>query len=67
VVLRCGDRVIDEVVYLDSTDGASRAYDGDLPPNATANDDTTRWCDSTCHVLHRRLRLSRRAQRFVRR
>ncbi|MBK7155796.1 MAG: lamin tail domain-containing protein [Sandaracinaceae bacterium] len=46
VVLRCGDRVIDEVVYLDSTDGASRAYDGDLPPNATANDDTTRWCDS---------------------
>lgn len=47
VVLRCGDRVIDEVVYLDSTDGASRAYDGDLPPNATANDDTTRWCDSS--------------------
>ena len=46
VVLRCGDRVIDEVVYLDSTDGASRAYDGDLPPNASANDDTTRWCDS---------------------
>ncbi|MCB9627587.1 MAG: lamin tail domain-containing protein [Sandaracinaceae bacterium] len=47
VIVRCGDRVLDEVVYLSTTDGASRAYDGALPPNATANDDTTRWCDSS--------------------
>ncbi|MEZ4323999.1 MAG: lamin tail domain-containing protein [Polyangiales bacterium] len=47
VIVRCGDRVLDEMVYLDTTDGASWAYDGALPPNATANDEVTRWCDST--------------------
>lgn len=46
LALRCGEHVLDEVVYRDTADGASRAYDGALPPNATTNDDLTHWCDS---------------------
>lgn len=46
LVLRCAERVLDEVVYRGTVDGASRGYDGELPPNATANDDVTHWCDS---------------------
>lgn len=46
VALRCGARVIDEVHYADSVDGASRAYDGALVPNAIANDDPAHWCDA---------------------
>ena len=43
----CGDTVIDEVLYEDPTQGASRIYTGERTPDATAADDLNFWCDST--------------------
>ncbi len=47
LALRCGETIIDAVTYLEVADGASRIFDGGTAPDASANDDTTRWCDST--------------------
>jgi hypothetical protein len=45
--LGCAATVIDEVVYADPADGASRGFDGALSPDAVANDDLAQWCDAT--------------------
>jgi len=43
IALRCGDTVVDEVVYTMVKEAASRAFGG--PPDAVANDDPSNWCD----------------------
>ena len=47
LVVECGGELIDEVLYLDPGDGASRGYTGDRPPDAVGNDDLNFWCDAT--------------------
>jgi hypothetical protein len=46
LAVACGDTVIDEAVYIDSSDGASRIYTGDRAPDGAGNDDLGLWCDS---------------------
>ena len=47
VGLRCGDVVVDEVLYTASgRSGVSRIYDGRLVPDALDNDEPGRWCDA---------------------
>jgi hypothetical protein len=41
-----GEDPIDEMLYAEATSGASRAFDGTFSPDAAANDDPSRWCDS---------------------
>lgn len=46
ITLRCGDVIVDDVVY-DATkikDGVSTTLDGQLTPDAAANDDLAKWC-----------------------
>lgn len=47
IALRCNDVVVDEAIYRGPSDGASRGFTGAVPPDAVANDDTTKWCDAT--------------------
>lgn len=42
-VLACGN-VVDQVVWRDLPDKGSWSLDGRVPPDATANDDASRWC-----------------------
>lgn len=44
LTLRCGDDVIDEVLYDVVETGRSTGFDGGTPPDYTANDDLARWC-----------------------
>jgi hypothetical protein len=45
--LRCGEQLLDEVRYAGPVRaGVARLYDGRLPPDPTANDDVSRWCDA---------------------
>ena len=44
IALRCGDRIVDEVLYARSPDGASLAFDGGRAPDAIGNDDEQLWC-----------------------
>ncbi|MFV8749369.1 lamin tail domain-containing protein [Nannocystaceae bacterium ST9] len=46
LALELGEDVIDEVYYVEASSGASRAFDGAFSPDAVANDDLARWCDS---------------------
>lgn len=46
IQLGCGSTVIDETLYEEGADGASRIFDGRQTPNAVANDDLSLWCDS---------------------
>jgi len=46
IALRCGDVVVDEVLY-DATkikDGVSTTLDGEVAPDAASNDDLSKWC-----------------------
>ena len=45
--IACGNETIDEAIYIDPTDGASRSYTGDRIPSASDNQDLNRWCDAT--------------------
>ena len=45
--IRCGDALIDRILYLDPSDGASRGFDGSQAPDAVANDDLAAWCDAS--------------------
>lgn len=50
--LRCGNTVIDEVTWTRaSRAGRSRMFDGALEPDAVANDDESRWCDTPADLL----------------
>lgn len=47
VGLRCGDVLVDEVVYSKpGHSGVARSYDGRRVPDAHDNDDPTHWCDA---------------------
>jgi hypothetical protein len=46
LVVACDDEVIDEAIYTEPTDGASRGYSGDRLPDAMGNDDLALWCDA---------------------
>ncbi len=50
LVVACGDDVIDEVLYLDPTQGASRGLSGERTPQAGDNDDLGLWCDATSEL-----------------
>lgn len=50
LVVACGDTVIDEALYVESTSGASRGFTGDRTPDAAGNDDLTLWCDATSEL-----------------
>lgn len=48
VGILCGNKVLDEVVYVGSgSSNKSRSFDGTVTPDAAANDDMARWCDAT--------------------
>lgn len=47
LVVSCEEEVIDEVIYLEPTQGASRGFTGDRAPDAVGNDDLMLWCDAT--------------------
>ena len=51
LAIACGETVIDEAVYVDTADGASRIYTGDRGPDGTGNDDLGFWCDSTTEFM----------------
>ena len=51
IMLVCGDVVIDRVSYASAPDGASLSLDGVRPPDATDNDDDTRWCEGTSMLV----------------
>jgi hypothetical protein len=44
--LGCGESLIDEALYDDPADGASRGFDGTRTPDAAGNDDISAWCDA---------------------
>ena len=44
------DTLIDETVYVEPTQGASRSLTGDRTPDAGANDDLNLWCDATSEL-----------------
>jgi len=46
LVVSCQDEVIDEVIYTEPTQAASRGYSGDRLPDAMGNDDLSLWCDA---------------------
>lgn len=46
LAIEVGQAVIDEVWYDTATSGASRAFDGAFSPDAVANDEVGRWCDT---------------------
>lgn len=46
LALEAGGEIIDEMLYAEASEGATRALDGSLAPDAIANDDLLRWCDS---------------------
>lgn len=46
IALEAGGEIIDEMLYVEASEGATRALDGSLAPDAIANDDLLRWCDS---------------------
>ncbi|MCX4245247.1 lamin tail domain-containing protein [Paraliomyxa miuraensis] len=47
LAIACGDETIDDVLYGEPTQAASRIYSGDRLPDALGNDDLDLWCDST--------------------
>lgn len=47
LTLKCGDQVIDRVVWADSTEGSSRTLDGARTPDGIVNDDVNTWCDAS--------------------
>ena len=44
--LKCAEALVDQVVYLDTAEGASLSFDGAITPDAVANDDIDSWCES---------------------
>lgn len=46
LALRCGTNEIDAAIYESVTPGESRQLDGGRPPDYTANDDQTNWCEA---------------------
>ncbi|MDY0001830.1 MAG: lamin tail domain-containing protein [Polyangia bacterium] len=46
LALECGNTVVDQVVYLEAADGVSLSFNGNLVPDAVANDTLASWCDS---------------------
>lgn len=46
LVVSCGDEIIDEIIYSESTQAATRSFSGDRLPDAVGNDDLSLWCDS---------------------
>lgn len=46
LALECGNTIVDEVVYLATTDGYSQVYDGSRVPDAMGNDNFDAWCNS---------------------
>lgn len=51
VAVACADTVIDEAVYLEPSDSASRSFTGDRKPDATGNDELGLWCDATTEYV----------------
>ncbi|MCA9696055.1 MAG: hypothetical protein KC431_00935, partial [Myxococcales bacterium] len=48
LAIECDDgSVVDEIYYVDVSEGATRSFDGSQSPDATANDSLGSWCDST--------------------
>lgn len=47
VAVFCGDALVDEAIYTEASDGASRIFDGGQTPDSVVNDDLSQWCDST--------------------
>lgn len=47
LVVACGDQVIDEMIYVEASDGVSRGFTGDRDPDGSGNDDLSLWCDAT--------------------
>lgn len=50
LVVSCEDTIIDEVIYVEPSQGASRGYSGDRTPDAMGNDDLALWCDAITAV-----------------
>jgi hypothetical protein len=50
LVVACGEEVIDEALYAEPTQGASRGFTGDRTPDASGNDDLALWCDAQTAV-----------------
>ncbi len=46
LAVECNTTLVDEIVYLEGSDGVSLAYDGDNVPDAVENDTLDNWCDS---------------------
>lgn len=46
LVVSCENELIDEVIYTEPADGASRGFSGDRLPDAGGNDDLSLWCDA---------------------
>jgi hypothetical protein len=46
ISLRCGQALIDKVIYTDTTEGVSRGLDGSKTPDSILNDTLENWCDS---------------------
>lgn len=46
LTMKCGDKLVDKIVYSDVADGKTRGFDGAQAPDAIANDDLARWCDA---------------------
>lgn len=44
--IRCGPTKLDEVVYEGTKENAARVFGSGVNPDAAANDDLTKWCDS---------------------
>ncbi len=51
LALGCGDSIVDVVLYDQSTENASRTFDGTRLPDAVGNDDLSAWCDAATEFL----------------
>lgn len=47
LAVACDDDVIDDAIYLEASEAASRGYTGDRTPDAAGNDDLNLWCDAS--------------------
>lgn len=50
LAVACDDTIIDEALYAEPTQGASRGFTGDRLPDASGNDDPSLWCDASSEL-----------------
>lgn len=50
LALACDQEIIDEALFAEPTQGASRGFTGDRLPDAIGNDDPSLWCDATTEL-----------------